>query len=67
MFGKKGQANVMGLVMTIIMAVIGAIIINDVIGTTSFTGIANTVVQYVLPIFVIGILMLAAFFGMTRR
>lgn len=54
----KGQMNV---IVALIMGVIGLVIVAAVITAGNFTGLTGTITTYIVPMFAIGLLALAAF------
>lgn len=60
---EKGQ---IGIIITIIFGIIGAVIIASVITTAAFTGISNTISLYIVPFLLLGLLAVGAMIGYSK-
>ena len=58
----KGQASIIAVIIGIVTAVIGFVIVDDVIGAQTWnSSLSTTISSYVVPIGLLGVLAMAAF------
>jgi hypothetical protein len=58
------MASIIGVVIGIVTAVVGFVIIDSVISTQSWNStLSDTIAGYVVPIGLLGVIAMAAFFG----
>lgn len=63
----KGQASIIGVIIGIVTAIVGFVIVDDVVsGETWNSSLSQTVATYVVPIGLLGVLAMAAFLASGR-
>lgn len=62
----KNEAGQIGIIITIIFGIIGAVIIGSVITAGAFTGISSTIAGYIVPFLLLGLLAVGAMIGYSK-
>ena len=64
-FNKDSKGQI-GMIITVIFGIIGAVIIGSVVSDASFTGLSSTISAYIVPFLLLGLLAVAAYVGYTK-